>query len=187
VDATRFQIKLDIRSAAADLDPFVPAFHDWIRRNPTDDLLVDVVDYRHVHQGPAVLLVGHAVDYCIDRGDGSVGLLVSRKRDAPPAAERLGDLVRRAWRAAAVLAGTPALAPLEFSTDSLTLRVTDRLWLTTDADALDTCRAELSSLAGRLYPDADWSVETAASGREPPRWVLRATRRPRLAELVART
>jgi hypothetical protein len=54
----------------------VPVFHGWIRdRRIPHELLIDVADYSHVHQGPGVILVGHRAMYGIDRTDGRPGFL----------------------------------------------------------------------------------------------------------------
>lgn len=38
-------------------------FHEWIRNDSLQDILVDVADYRHVSRGPGVVLVGHECNY----------------------------------------------------------------------------------------------------------------------------
>ena len=43
---------------APDLEALIPRFHAWIRDRELPWTLIDVTDYRHVEQGPGVLLVG---------------------------------------------------------------------------------------------------------------------------------
>ena len=64
-----------------ELEHFVPVFHRWIRDRVLDDMVIDVADYAHVHHGPGIVLIGNAVDYFMDQGEGRLGLLYSRKRD----------------------------------------------------------------------------------------------------------
>ena len=100
--ARKVQIKLFVESPRElDSEPFVPVFHKWIQEQSLGEMLVDVAQYGHVHEGPAVLLVGHGSDYAIDFGDGRAGLLYSRKREAPSdAAECVNDALRRVLAAA---------------------------------------------------------------------------------------
>ena len=57
----------------------VPVFHRWIRDNVCDEMLVDVADYRHVPEGPGVMLIGHQANYSLDNRENRRGLLYNRK------------------------------------------------------------------------------------------------------------
>jgi hypothetical protein len=65
----------------ADVAPetFIHIFHGWIQDRVCPELLIDVADYSHVHQGPVVLLIGHEADYGIDADEGRLGLYYQRK------------------------------------------------------------------------------------------------------------
>lgn len=54
-------------------------FHRWIQENKIDDLLIDVADYRHVPNGPGVILVAHDAFYSLDNAEGRLGLLFNRR------------------------------------------------------------------------------------------------------------
>lgn len=50
---------------------FGPIFQGWIQRNAIEnELLIDVVDYKHVHHGPGIILIGYEGDYAYDSIDG---------------------------------------------------------------------------------------------------------------------
>ena len=69
----------------------IEAFHRFIQRGLVEGLILDVADYRHVPQGPGVLLVGHDVDY----GLAEDGFSVVRKRSFDDdAATQLRDALR---------------------------------------------------------------------------------------------
>src|ERR1700689_1480437 len=55
-----------------DLEPLIPIFHSWIEGKIFEELLLDVADYRHVPEGPGVVLIGLQADY---GGDKTVGRL----------------------------------------------------------------------------------------------------------------
>ncbi len=137
----KIQIKLFADpSALPPLESFIPVFHGWIRDKKLDELLIDVADYAHVHEGPGVVLIGHEADYSIDHADGRPGLLYVRKRGLAEssAEQRLIDAIQRAQRARALLEDDPALSGIRFSNDELLIRVPDRLHATNT----DECFAE---------------------------------------------
>ena len=83
--------------AELDLDGCLSIFHDWIRQQNGEELLVDVADYRHVRGGPELILIGHEGDYYLEREGGSLGLRYSRK--AALEGSNAGR-IRQAFRAA---------------------------------------------------------------------------------------
>jgi len=74
----RIKIKYFVQEPEnVDLPAFVPLFHRWIQNQSGDDLLIDVADYKHVPNGPGVLLMGHQADYALDMSQGRPGLIYS--------------------------------------------------------------------------------------------------------------
>ena len=80
-----------------DLDDFIKVFHRWTSEQCLDELLIDVADYRHVPNGPGVVLVGHEADYAIDHARGRYGVLYNRKA---PIDGTNADRIRQALEAA---------------------------------------------------------------------------------------
>lgn len=105
----------------------INTFHDWIREEWLPELLVDVADYRHVPEGPGVMLIGHEADYNLDYTDGRCGLRYVRKAGLEGSNE---DKVRQAYRAAVTactrLENEFKDAGLRFSRTSFELQVNDR-------------------------------------------------------------
>lgn len=150
-------------------EPFVPVFHKWIQECALDDMLVDVAQYAHVHQGPAVLLVGHASDYALDFAEGRPGLLYSRKREAPEgAAETVTDALRRVLLAAKKLEEDKASVPagFRFKSDELLFRLNDRLLAPNDSATFVTVEPILREALSKLYPGAALSLERKGSPKE---------------------
>ena len=133
-------IKLDLKVLACD-DPeaapeeFIPVFHRWISERVLPELLIDVADYSHVHEGPGVLLVGHDAIYAYDQSRGEPGLLYSRRRETSRELEGVGSLDERlrsllacAFRACDLIEAEPQLeGRVAFDRHRLELRVNDRL------------------------------------------------------------
>lgn len=81
----KIQWKIPIKNPnVIDAWDFFRAFSAWIPESP--EIFVDVVDYRHVHDGPKIALIGHYADFFLDDSDGELGLVSSQKRS------RGGDL-----------------------------------------------------------------------------------------------
>src|SRR5688572_25259119 len=75
----------------------IPVFHRWIQTRAVEGLLIDVTDYKHVPQGPGLLLIGHEGDYAIDESDGRLGLRYTLKREPHTSLEaQLTTAIRRA-------------------------------------------------------------------------------------------
>jgi hypothetical protein len=183
--SNRIQVKV-YASSSPEHERFVPVFHRWIRERALDELAIDVADYGHVHQGPGVVLIGHAFDYSWDGGEGRHGLVYTRKRDAPAPELRLTDAVRRALVGCRLLEQDPALGGLAFRTDELLVRLPDRLRAPSDDAGFAAFRAELEPLVAKLYPGAANTLERVGTGRELLGARVKSNGRATVSELLAR-
>src|SRR5438552_13292600 len=83
------------------LDAVITVFHSWIQDQVCEELLLDVTDYRHVNNGPGVVLIGHEADYSIDNTDGRLGIRYNRKAPLEGSnQDRLAQATRAALAAA---------------------------------------------------------------------------------------
>ncbi len=143
-------VKLDLKVLAGNgggpgvaAEEFIPVFHRWIVERSLPELLIDVADYSHVHQGPGVLLVGHDAIYAWDLSRGEPGLLYSRRRETGPELRDTGGLHRRlasllhcAFRACDLIEAEPRLGGrAAFDRRRVELRVNDRLFPRDDRTA----------------------------------------------------
>lgn len=147
MEANRILFKIFAKTHV-ELESFVPVFHRFIREQVLDELPIDVADYAHVHEGPGVVLIGHAFDYYLDLRGGRLGLVYLRKRDAPPPAERLKDAARRALRMARML--EPAVEGLAFKTDEFWISLPDRLRAADTDENFALLKSEIDSLTTLL-------------------------------------
>lgn len=165
----RFQVKLYARNpAAVQLERFVPIFHRWIRDDVLDELMIDVADYAHVHQGPGVVLVGHGSDYYLDLGEGRPGLLYSRKRDFEgDGTERLADALTRAVHACQLLQEDAEAGGVQFGTDEMLLRVPDRLHAPNTDATFETLEPQIREVLGRFLGATTFTLEREGDERQP--------------------
>jgi hypothetical protein len=141
-------------------------FHRWIKERHLGEQLIDVVDYGHVHHGPAVLMVGHESDYALDLGEGRAGLFYQRKR-APEVAEGpLVDGLRRLLRAADDLTKEPTLAPLAFDRRELCVTFLDRLHAPNTPAAFEAVTGAIRDAVRPAFGEVKL-VHEAPTSREP--------------------
>jgi hypothetical protein len=152
MQAQKLQVKVFARAEpGVTPETFIPIFHAWIKNRVLPELMIDVASYAHVPKGPGVILIGHACDYFIDEGEGRLGLLHNRKRQAAGPTERLADAFRRALHAAILLQREPALVgKLHFFTNELLFRINDRLAAPNTQASFDAVRPELDELVGTM-------------------------------------
>ncbi len=97
----RIRLRQALAAGPVDLEPAIEVFHRCLQRGWLEGALLDVADYRHVPDGPGVLVVGHDVDYGLTRD----ALTVTRKRaHDDDAATQVRDLLRMAAVAELALA-----------------------------------------------------------------------------------
>ena len=160
----RFCVKFYARDPRAlDLAEAIPIFHRWIQSDRMDGLLIDVADYRHVPNGPGVVLVGHDADYFLDEMEGPLGLLYNRKHEAEGSnVYRLRRAMKNALTACRALEREPELAAKEFRFAGGRLRfiINDRLLSSNGVVAI---RGDLDTVLRDLYPGHRPRIETGTS------------------------
>ena len=150
---------------SVNLQPYVRVFNSWIQAGSADELLIDVADYRHVPEGPGVILIGHEANYSLDNTGGRLGLLYNRKAAVPGSN---GDRLRQAVRAALLAAQRLAEAEpsLRIRPELVQVTVNDRLLAPNTAETLDAVRPELEAFFDALYGGAPYTVENNPELRE---------------------
>jgi hypothetical protein len=179
----RLQLKLYLEpSEHFEVEALIPVFHRFIRDQVLKDLVIDVVDYSHVPDGPGVVLIGHAADYYVGELDGAFGLVYSRKRGGPDADGRLEDALRRLVNVARLLEQEHGLN-LRFKSNELSLRLTDRLRAPNDDATFTSTQTEVQTLIGRVY-GGEAAVERLPGSNGPLSLRIRAASAPSLEALL---
>lgn len=158
----RFTVKFFAKPGpVVDESIFIPIFHEWIRFGPIDGVLLDVADYRHVPDGPGVMLITHEINFALDHGDGRFGLLAQRKqgRDGSQAAKIL-ELVRQAVSVADLLENDWRLDDsLRFEAGAFEFAANDRLQAPNTPASLAALLPHLQAVSAQLYPGRAVAVE----------------------------
>ena len=146
------------------LADYAAVFNIWIQKQRLDELLIDVADYLHVHNGPGIMLIGHEADYSLDNRAGRLGLLYNRKEPIEGTAqEKLTQAVRAALTVAQILEKENGL---KFNGSEVQLVVNDRLLAPNTAETFAALEPELNSFFARLYDSAQYSLSHNDDRRE---------------------
>ncbi len=183
----KVNLKLFIENPEAlTLEAVIPVFHGWIRDNVLAGLPIDVADYKHVPDGPGIMLVGHDGDYAIDLANGRPGVWYSHKREWT--ATDLQGQIRLAWTrlitAAQLLQNDDSL-DITIGTSELELTFPDRLNAPNNAETFAAVSTDVQAVLAELFGEAEVAVEwLSADARRP--FALRATieNAPELADLI---
>lgn len=167
-----FADRADIR-----LEDAIPVFHQWIQDSVVPELLIDVADYKHVPDGPGVLLIGHEANYSLDQTGGRLGLLYNRKAVVEGDAQ---TVLRQAFDAALSAArrletAAPFAGRLHFDEGDVEVLINDRL-LAPNTDATwEALRPELERFFASVYGEGRFTLERRGEPRERFRVGVRRT------------
>ena len=191
----RLSVKFYFEELSVDVDTFIPVFHRWIRENVVpNELLLDVADYKHILDGPALLLVGHEADYVIDLTDGKPGLLYVRKRDTGSnLSEALGTTLAQALNWIELTENDVELGgKLKLRTDGATIVLLDRLNYpnaASNGDGVDSAanaaQAQLTDNLAALFGGDATVTRIANDAREPLTFELCAPSAPNVDTLLS--
>ena len=161
VELQHINVKLALRDPEQiDLGTLIPVFHSWIQDQVWDELLLDVADYRHVPDGPGIVLIGHEANYSVDNLDGRLGLLYSRKAAVPGTnQERLEQAVRSAVRAAQRLEeDAPEGQQLALNGREIEMWINDRLLAPNREDTRSALSSELRIFFDKLLDGNSYAL-----------------------------
>lgn len=175
----RLQVTLRLPAGKLDPEGVLAVFHRWIRERVIVDVLIDVVDYRHVFGGPGPVLIGHQGDYSLNAGPTEAGLSYVLKRWDGPSEQWIAESFRRLLRAAQLLEEELASGGAEpLGGDIFEIRVLDRLLSPVTGQAQDALRSELETLSRGLFSGTFVQIESTGTAKEPLSFLLRGTPRP---------
>lgn len=145
----------------ADLARFIDVFHQWIRDQVLDELLIDVVDYRHVPAGPGVVLVALEADYSLDNTGHRLGMRYNRKAPVDGSNEvRFRQALASAAKACRLLEDRFAgEGPLKFSRQEFKLFINDRALAPNTPQTHTACRPEIETFLKNVLGHDDFTLE----------------------------
>lgn len=152
----RFAVKFPIQASPEfDQASLIPILHEWIRLKALPGTLLDVADYRHVPNGPGIMLITYETNYALDEGDGQLGLYAQRKvgSDRVPA-DRITDLVRSTAKFGDLLEQDARLqGQLQFRGQEFLFIANDRLHAPNSSAGFESLKPALEAATRELYPN----------------------------------
>lgn len=149
----RFCLKFHAHPGQVDEAAFIPIFHEWIRLKTIPGALIDVADYRHVPEGPGIMLISHEINYAMEHGGGKFGLSAQRKLGSGAThEERIVDLAKRLALFGSLLEADGRLeGQLRLEGGTFTYVANDRLQLPNTNEAFAALKPELEAAGSKLY------------------------------------
>jgi hypothetical protein len=175
------------RDEQLDLAPLIPIFNTWIQNQAPDELLLDIADYRHVPEGPGVVLIGHEGNTSVDNTGGRLGVRYNRKAALDgDNRDRLKQAAVAALTACQRLEAEPQLeGKLRFGGQEVVIFVNDRLLAPNLASTEDILGPEFDAFARKLFAGGEYSMSDAtANPRSLFTVSLKATRPFSIADLL---
>ncbi|HZP31734.1 MAG TPA: hypothetical protein VFB23_00120 [Candidatus Acidoferrales bacterium] len=173
--------------AQVDLEPLIPVFHNWIERQIFDELLLDIADYRHVHEGPGVVLIGHQGNYSVDNVDGRLGIRYNRKAALEGSnQDRLHQAMRSALNACQRLETEPGLGgAVRFGGQEIDVFLNDRLLAPNIGETRTALEREFEAFWKKLFRGAEYSVSYPSDPRRLFGFSVKTSRPFSTADLLA--
>jgi hypothetical protein len=165
MNVQHINIKFYIENAeSVKIADFYPVFNTWTQTQRLDELLVDVADYLHVHNGPGLMLIGHEADYSLDNRAGRLGLLYNRKEQLEGTTqEKLVQAARAALTVALILQNENGL---KFNGQEVQVIVNDRLLAPNNTKTFGALEPDLKAFFNKLFNSAEYTLTNIAEPRE---------------------
>ena len=152
------------------LESFHGVFNSWIQRSLTDDLLVDVAEYLHVHNGPGILLIGHNANYSLDNTAGHLGFLYNRKSQVEGTnRQRLALAAHDALSAMRILEKENRL---RFVGNEAQLIINDRLVAPNTPETFAELKADLDTFFGTLFKGSNVTLVHSSASEPRARFAI---------------
>lgn len=161
-------IKIFADRADIQIGDAIAVFHQWIQDSVAPELMIDVADYKHVPDGPGIMLIGHEADYSLDETGGRLGLLYNRKAavegDAQTALRQAFDAALTAARH--LEAAAPFAGKLHFDEGDVEVIINDRLIAPNTDATWDALSPEIARFFASVYGEGHVALERRGEPRE---------------------
>ena len=139
-------------------EDFINVFHRWTAEQSMPEMMIDVADYRHVPNGPGVVMVGHEADYYMDHTDGRPGLRYSCKvaQDGSNS-----DRFRHALESAKTTCGRleTEFPNLKFSRDQIQITINDRAFAPNTPETQTQLKSDLPTVITDVLSDSSADIQ----------------------------
>lgn len=172
--------------AEAEPEEYFKVFNTWLPDSP--EVFLDVADYKHVSDGPVMVLVGHYLNISLDANDRRLGLLLDYKQPMEGGnADKLRTSLRDLLLAVKRLEGEAMFShkPV-FNAAELQLIVNSRAVAPNTPATLEAVKPDLAKVLAKAYGDSGFTLDHNADPRL--RFSVKATAKGKqdLSEMLKR-
>jgi len=171
---------------SVDWEPLIPVFHRWIQEQVCEELLLDIADYRHVPQGPGIVLIGHQADYSLDNTHGRLGVRYNRK--TPLEGRNWDRLMQAACSTLKACRRLEAEAALEgkirFNGQDVEFFINDRLLAPNREETRQCLDPEFRAFFDVLFRGSDYVMSYDTDARRLLRVIVKASRIFSVSDLI---
>lgn len=155
------------KTGEINLEPLIPVFHGWIQDQGGEELLLDVADYRHVHAGPGVVLIGDEANYSVDNQDNCPGVRYNRKAPLEGSnLDRLKQATVAVLKACQRFESDPRLnAKFLFNGQEIEISMNDRLLAPNKRETREGFNPDLESFLNKLFAGGEYTLSYDQSPR----------------------
>lgn len=156
------------KSVENNLEPLISIFHDWISEQNSDELLIDVADYRHVPHGPGIILIGHEANISLSECLGSITLCYNRKIATEGTDE---ERFRQALRGALVACERIEIdgrltGKINFECQEIEILVNDRIFVSNQEKFYQIVDPKFKRLFKVIFDKNDYSISHSEDPRK---------------------
>lgn len=135
-------------------EDILPIFQRWIQEHTIEGMLIDVIDYKHVPDGPGIVLIADEFDLAYDLADGEIGLYFVRKRELPESLNPALRLVFSHALAAARALEAEAPGDIVFDFNSAKISFLDRIHYRNEPQVFESIRETLTETLSEIFGEA---------------------------------
>lgn len=132
-------------------EDILPIFQRWIQEHAIEGMLIDVIDYKHVPDGPGIVLIADEFDLAYDLSDGEIGLYYVRKRELPVSLNPALRLVFSHALAAARALEAEAPGDIVFDFNSAKISFLDRIHYRNEPEVFDALQDTLNQTLSEIF------------------------------------
>tara|TARA_B100001123_G_C14779565_1_gene815995 strand:- start:68 stop:628 length:561 start_codon:yes stop_codon:yes gene_type:complete len=162
MDLHKFGIKLFFKpNGNYPSKDFIPVFHNWIQNESIQDhILIDVVDYSHIPDGPGIMLIAHEGHFSLDKENNQPGILYHRKTKIDgDFQQRFETVFKTTIQTAQLLQKNMNGEIVNFQPQSFRFISNDRLVADNNEENQQKMSHTFNDILTRIYPDRKWLIE----------------------------
>ena len=143
---------------------FIPEFHKWIQSSSVPEhMLIDVIDYSHIPDGPGIMLIAHEGHFSLDKENNQPGMLYMRRAELEGSFEdRFESVFSTSLHAAQMLINNELGSEMHLLPDSFRFTTNDRLLAENNEENRDLLSNTIHKILETKHPNKQWVFEDFA-------------------------